>query len=248
MKGGRYVNIDYIYKNIDIMENNLDNQFDKEFDKIKGLTWYPWVGKNYANTSPKVLILGLSQYAVDEDKEYCEETEQGFMHKEINREFLFENIELLENKSKFYINLYKTYSKDDTPQAKYEFLNNIAFYNFFQTVDQNVSGNNRDKTEYLEAWSIFNQVISLIKPDICIFHGKEAHKHMEFYYNSINIPFQWEDVMNEGEKVKIDGSIPVEALIDNRIKVLFCKHPSTSYSVKKWRDFILEMLPEMKKI
>lgn len=164
------------------MDNILDNQFDKEFDAINGLTWYPWVGKNYTGSSPKVLILALSQYAVDEDKDPCEATEQSFMNKEINREFLFENIEILENRSKFYTGLYNTYCKEDTSKVKYDFLTKIAFYNFFQTVDQNVSGNNRDKKECLKAWSIFDQVIDIIKPAICIFHGKVSHKYMESYY------------------------------------------------------------------
>lgn len=122
----------YLPKNTFIMKNYLDNQFDKEFDTINRLTWYPWVGKNYGNTAPKVLILGLSQYAVDEDREYCEITEQIFVNKEINREFLFENIEILENKSNFYKGLYNTYCKEDTLQAKYNFLKKIAFYNFFK--------------------------------------------------------------------------------------------------------------------
>ena len=34
------------------------NKFDLEFDKIKELKWYPWVGKKYKNT----IILGESHY------------------------------------------------------------------------------------------------------------------------------------------------------------------------------------------
>ncbi|WHT39537.1 hypothetical protein QNH98_02215 [Myroides sp. mNGS23_01] len=232
------------------MKDYLDNKFDKDFDKINGLSWYPWVGKNYTTTSPKVLILGLSQYAVDEDKEYCEATEQGFMNKEINREFLFENIKILEDKSKFYTGLYNTYCKGESLDAKYALLNKIAFYNFFQTVDQNVSGNKRNKQESLTAWAIFHQIINIIKPDICIFHGKDAHKHMEFYFQSQNIPFQWEDVEVDNCKLKINSTIPVRGSIikDKKIDFLFCKHPSIAYSVDAWRDFIFEMYPEMKNL
>ena len=232
------------------MENYLDTQFDKSFDEIDELTWYPWVGKNFTTTSPKVLILGLSQYAVDEDKEYCEETEQGFLNKEINREFLFENIAILEEKSKFYKGLYSTYAKDDTDEAKYKLLENIAFYNFFQSVDQKVSGNKRYKKEYLQAWNIFDQVTDIIQPDICIFHGKSAHEHMHFYFNSQNIPFKWEDVEINNAKLKINGTIPVIGSFEKKKKTqfLFCQHTSMAYSVDQWQDLIFKNFPELKKI
>lgn len=77
--------------------------------------------------------------------DYCIKTGQAFINKEINREFIFKNIEILDDKSKFYRGLYSTYAKDETSKYKYKLLENIAFYNFFQTIDKTVSGNVRKK-------------------------------------------------------------------------------------------------------
>lgn len=40
---------------------NCSNIFDKEFSQ-KNVLYYPWVGKDYCKTSPKVLIVGESHY------------------------------------------------------------------------------------------------------------------------------------------------------------------------------------------
>lgn len=102
-----------------------------------------------------------------------------------------------------------------------------------------------EKNEYLQAWSIFHQVINVIQPDICIFHGISSHHHMQYYFESQNIDFEWRDVEENNEKSKINGATPILASIDNKTKVLFCKHPSIRYTVELWRNFIFQNFPEL---
>ena len=43
----------------------LTTKFDDEFKKITGLTWLPWVGKNFDNC--KILIVAESHYTNTDD-------------------------------------------------------------------------------------------------------------------------------------------------------------------------------------
>lgn len=53
----------------------LDNSYDLLFEKIAGLSWNPWVGKDYAEGKRRVLIVGESHYI----KEASEEMTQSKM-------------------------------------------------------------------------------------------------------------------------------------------------------------------------
>src|SRR5690554_6944412 len=107
------------------MDTLLEKQFDKNFDEIEGLTWYPWVGKNYTNKDFKVLVIGESQYAVDEDGEFCEETSEAFLKdKEISREFFFDAVERSEWTKNFYTSLFKTYFEEVSESRLKSFAEN----------------------------------------------------------------------------------------------------------------------------
>ena len=64
------------------MEQNYyhlcDKQYDAEFDSIKLLERYPWVGINYANNNCRVLVLGDSHYATEEDGSFSQEEYDNF--------------------------------------------------------------------------------------------------------------------------------------------------------------------------
>lgn len=43
----------------------IDKHIDSQFDDITGLMHYPWIGRNYASASKRVLIMGDTHYTVD---------------------------------------------------------------------------------------------------------------------------------------------------------------------------------------
>lgn len=228
------------------MNTLTDKQFDKKFNEIKGLTWYPWVGKNYSEKGFKILVIGESQYAVDEDGEFCEETSEAFLKdKETSREFFFDAVEQTEWTKSFYTSLFKTYLEEISASRLKSFAENISFYHFYQTVDEKVSGNNRNKIERLMSWKIWSEVVNTLKPDVCIVHGMMMYKYFDVFCDNNDKEYQWED-LDSGFYEK--GQQPIKAeykLDDGKItNLLFLRHTSSrGYSSQLWREFLHNQFP-----
>ena len=54
------------------MDKHCDNQYDSTFSTLKETTklaWYPWVGRDYASSPSRILVIGESHYVpTREDK------------------------------------------------------------------------------------------------------------------------------------------------------------------------------------
>ncbi|MFR3328644.1 MAG: hypothetical protein ACLTSL_00495 [Odoribacter splanchnicus] len=224
------------------MDKILDKSFDDEFDKIRNLVWYPWVGKGYKNSPCKVLIIGESQYAVTEDKKYDEDTANAFnKNKETAREFVYNTVTREILPAKFYTNLLNTFISAEQTSA---FWNKISFYHFFQTTDKAVSGNNHLKEECLNAWNLWREVIEVLQPDVCIFCGIGLRK----FYETWNKKADWKDVeaafVKENQQLPIQGKFSISP--DKIVDLLFIHHPSApGYSPGRWNEFLKQQLPEM---
>lgn len=177
------------------MKTFLNTQFDKDFGKIENLIWYPWVGKNYGERDFKILVIGESQYAVDEEGAFCEETSDAFLNnKETSREYFFDAIEQSDETKNFYTSLFKTYFEEVSESRLKSFAKNISFYHFYQTVDKKVSSNDRNKVERLISWRIWSEVVNTLKPDLCIVHGMMMYKYFDVFCDNNDKDYQWEDV------------------------------------------------------
>ncbi|MBQ7396424.1 MAG: hypothetical protein IJW08_07780 [Lentisphaeria bacterium] len=55
----------------------LTTKFDDEFKKITGLTWLPWVGKNFDNC--KILIVAESHYTNTDDQTLVQQKKQQYL-------------------------------------------------------------------------------------------------------------------------------------------------------------------------
>ena len=45
--------------------NLCTESFDNEFERVKGLTWFPWIGKNYIDSKRRIMIVAESHYVND---------------------------------------------------------------------------------------------------------------------------------------------------------------------------------------
>lgn len=223
------------------MSEILDKSFDGEFDKVKNLAWYPWVGKCYKDSPCKVLIIGESQYAVTEEGNYDIETANVFKNKETAREFVFNTLTREFAPAKFYINLLNTFVSIDQTVT---FWNKVSFYHFFQKTDKAVSGNKHSKQECLGAWDLWRDIIEILQPDICIFCGIGLRN----FYDKWNSNADWKDVRvafcKEKQQHPIQGKYNV--IPDKIVNFFFIHHPSSrGYSPDLWHKFLKEQLPEM---
>ncbi|WP_303207012.1 hypothetical protein [Bacteroides oleiciplenus] len=230
------------------MNKILDKSFDSEFDKIKNLTWYPWVGKDYKDAHVKVLIIGESQYATTEDGRPDDETAADFKsNKATTREFAYNTITKEVNPAKFYNNLLKTFVPDENIEI---FWNKVSFYHFFQDPDEAVSSNKHLKKECLKAWSLWREIIEILQPDICVFCGVGLGKYYEQWNETIGKEFNWQDIQTDfckgNHQPPIFGRFDITSI--KMANLLFINHPSSrGYSPDRWHDFLKQQFPEVMK-
>lgn len=230
------------------MEYHFDKSLDLEFNKIDELKWTPWIGENYVNntSSPKVLIIGESHYEWDKEEDDQESIEY-LKNPDFTRNFINErglhfltdgivNANVLRNLERAIFQ-----SKNVENEHKLKLWSNSSYYVFIQRALSSRYNNARpDAQDFIKGWEVFDGVVSILKPDICLFLGVESTNH----YNvlkpkpSLNITFL--DIVKEDSR--IGSSYPRTGnlkLDDNKeIKLIFIKHPSSYFSWEKWGDFL----------
>lgn len=227
------------------MEQILDRSFDEQFDRIQDLVWYPWVGKEYATSPHKILLVGESQYATDENGDHDAPTDKAFREdKETTRYYAGNTMTLKETPAKFYLNLLRTFGVSD--ELREVFWSKVAYYHFFQNPDVAVSGNVHPAAERMKAWNLWAEVIDVLRPDICLFCGLGLGRNFESWNRKRGREADWEDVASEfyerGQQ-PIRGRFEVNST--SSTELWFISHPSSrGFSADNWHCFLQRQLPE----
>lgn len=219
--------------------------FDTQFDTIASLAWYPWVGKNYTNTPLKTLVIGESLYAVDEDKNYDEDTDIAFREDKNTVRALTENAVNGSDAAKFYKNL-STFLSGNKMDNK-ELYDNIAFYNFIQRPAKQVRGDIKTE-DFKSAWFTWLEVVKVLRPDVCIFCGVSMKRQFPEFNTALGKTPDWEDIKETdfshmGRRIyPIQGTFKVSD--DYTVKLLFVQHPSSMYQPLEWHNLLEDYLKE----
>ncbi len=141
-------------------------KYDKKF-AAQNILYYPWVGKAYYTTSPRVLILGESHY-------YDYEVEgNAKLKKQIDQDHYFTRNIFANQKNNVYTNTEAVLS-NNLIDCK-NIANKISFYNFFShCLGYGPSDNQKIKyvNKYLsESQELFFKIIQILNPDIVIVWG-----------------------------------------------------------------------------
>lgn len=157
-----------------------DKSYDKEFNKVKLLGRYPWVGKDYKNRPYHALIIGDSHYAVDNNGNFCPEEFFNFINNyDSTRDVVSCVIKDVVNKQStwtMYRNLINTFTSYSPGEVKY-LWSNVAFYNFIQRPMEEIH-QEPSKGDNITGWICFYELLNILKPDLCLFFGKRSEDEM----------------------------------------------------------------------
>ncbi len=221
---------------------------DDNFQKIDGLNWLPWVGKEYFDSGHRVsvLIVGASHYLID-DKEHPEKTEKN--KEEAKRPDFTRNViqtKCIDDKKKTqptFDNLARCLfgnpkiegvPKEERKKMRENKWKQLAFYNFVQrpmeTIDERPTSGDIKK-----GWKVFAELIKMLKPTHCIFIG--------FAAADCNNPYK----CKPSKKVGRSAAPLFSAKIDeqNTCQCIAIKHTSQYFSWRSWRKFLKEKYPDM---
>ncbi|SFU70157.1 hypothetical protein SAMN05216480_11456 [Pustulibacterium marinum] len=203
---------------------------------IENQIWNCWIGKNYSLQENKILLIGESHYAQNEDGSPNEEYYNDFIK---NPNITIEIIEQLidGNTWKIFDNTYRLLL-GSTNVVKSEFWSKVSFFNLIQRPMKSSSErpSKKDFKKYIElSLNIINNMKD--KPNYIIYLGNSGRYYFE---NSVknNDAFK----IKKRYCLKIGKYYGVKYIMDsqNEMSIFFIKHPSQYFSWKKWRDFIFE--------
>jgi len=153
----------------------VNTSFDKDFENTGVIKFYPYIGDQYTNSSPRILILGESHYFSEDKKGNEEEINKWNNCKDTTRDW-WTTKECL---------VYKPYKNTihmltNTDINNEWIIDRLAFYNFFQKHvgfgPSGTDGKSLLENNYLEfidnAQQAYFKLIEIIKPNFIIAWGR----------------------------------------------------------------------------
>lgn len=204
--------------------------FDTDFDEIKKLKWFPWIGKNYSKNG--LLILGESHY---EDGDEWQEGNK--LTSRIITEKRYDNTigkwTLHNNVEKSVLN-----SSEVSLNERRKFWDSVTYFNLVQRLlDSRERTDRPTDDDFDEGWEVFLNVIEVLEPRFVLVLGKASYGRLGYYLN--NCQKDWikeENISNTNEKIfNLKKN-------DRKMKMVFINHPSGSFgfNYKKWAALIDE--------
>lgn len=154
------------------MEQYIDNSFDNELLKISGLTWLPWIGKDFKNNKKRLLIVGESHYTLsDNDEDYKKRFQDATDNKTLTRECIYESPICKDWINNTFENIHRVILRsNDFDKAL--FWEQVAFYNFIQRLMYYRVKERPTWVDFYSSWKTFIEVPKIRKVKTWWSHGK----------------------------------------------------------------------------
>ena len=215
----------------------MDTKFDNEFEQIKNLKWLPFIGSNYATVPQlnKLLIVGESHY-------HDNSTQSIQKHNAIDyTRVVIEELAIKRRywNTKIFQNFHKALFQNDNFDANL-FWNLVSFYNFIQKPMETNKGR-PGYDDFYNSWTVFFEIIKIIKPKTCIFIGTKASNSLHNAISNSSL------VMKSFEKEpKISRTYPRKAILTNNqdleVELIFIQHTSKYFSWSKWNKYLQSII------
>jgi len=218
------------------MKRFLNSQFNVPLRKLKaeGLTWLPWVGKDYSLESKhRVLIVGESHYATND-----KEDEQRTASEPYTQEVVYESLICGDWTTPTLTNLPKAFFGASLFDRE-TFWSSVGYYNFVQRLMRYVAPVERPSwNDFVEAWTVFERVVRILRPHLCIFVGVSAANSFEFTMNKLSVPH--EPVRWHPKIGRVSGRTTCLNTDGHKIGLVFMQHAGRMFSWSKWNRFLFE--------
>jgi hypothetical protein len=231
---------------------DLDTTFDDSLKKLEGegMKWYPWVGKEYATASPRLLVLGESHYEWDEndkgaaakkrlnDPYYNRESIQcyhGINHGKLGAKI-----------PRFYRNAERLLFQKPNPTAAAtdKFWRRVAYFNLVQ-VPMGDRKARPEPSDIVSGWRVTLKICGAIKPTHVLVCGSN-----QYSFNELKNLIKSDGRITCERTSKPIGRVAgryLKASISSTIDVsfVFVRHPAAYFNWRRWGDFVKEQTPEL---
>lgn len=208
-----------------------------------GLSWLPWIGKDYPNSGTKVLLVGESHYASGSNFSNLEQmcaVDSTADYENFTREVIWESIIQKRWSSPTFDNINRILVGSNNFPGR-QLWNKIAFYNFVQR-PMKTCNERPTRHDYDSGWRNFMDVIKIIEPSVCIFIGVSATNFFDDAMSNLDV---------EHSNVVLDTFLnscwareATVTLNGKEIHIHSIRHAGHHFSWKSWKEYLEQKLPE----
>ncbi len=225
---------------------------DKKLEEIQGLTWLPWIGKEYFSCSDPIMVIGESHYVHDNYTPDKIDSEPGYTREVLNE--YVENGREGGNQWTMYESIEKILRDIcfENNRCRTEIWNSIAYMNIIQHAQCEKSGKKKWE-DFLSGWKVVLQVVNVLKPRIVVcFSTDKALNRVNFnrlpeFREDISFSYCIKSTGDAGEKIggtgiATPGSIKIGES-GTPIPVIFLQHASRIKQFDAWQKVLQQYLP-----
>lgn len=218
------------------MKQHIDSSFDKHLLNIGGLTWLPWIGKDFKKNSRRLLIVGESHYALsDNDEDYQKRFRKATDNKTFTRECIYESPVCGDWRNNTFDNIHRVLLRSNDFDKEL-FWEQVVFYNFIPRLMDYRVKERPTWVDFYSSWKTFIELIKILNPTDCVFIGVSASNSFNQAMDELRIkyePVKW----LEGIGTAYARTAKLN-LNENNIKLSFIQHASQMFSWSKWNIFL----------
>ena len=215
------------------------SHYDTQFTAIDGLTWLPWVGTKVPSLpqDQKLLIVGESHYSNETKADKVAKhvasliadityTRDIIQECPVNREW---RNPTLENIERFLLG-----GQTADPAGLWS---ELAFYNFVQRPMEYALRKERPAwDDWVDGWSVFQEVINVLRPSHCIFIGVAASNAFDWAMNNSLVSFR---PVSKVVKVRRTWARAAQLTVgDHSVGLSFMRHCGAHFSWSDWHNFL----------
>lgn len=218
------------------MEKHIDNSFDNDLLNVSGLTWLPWIGKDFKKNKKRLLIIGESHYSLgDNDEEYQKRFQDATDNKTFTRECIYESPICGDWRNNTFDNIHRVLLRSNNFDKEF-FWEQVVFYNFIPRLMDYRVKERPTWVDFYSSWKTFIELIKILNPTDCVFIGVSASNSFNHAMEELRLnyePVKW----LEGIGTAYARTATLN-LNDNEIKLSFIQHASQMFSWSKWNTFL----------
>lgn len=215
------------------VDTSLSERFEDALSK--GLKWIPWIGKDYAQTPTKVLIVA-GAHGWD-----AERSELINPRKDATQYFIWESRIGAYKFIRRYNNIEYTLAGTRYGIDRTRLWSHLAFYNFIQRPMRSKNDKPGDE-DYELGWEHFIRVVRALQPDVCLFCSSTSHYSFEPKMQAMQVQYEPLRLTNaHAHNIARATSLKID---DRDVRLIFMSNSAKFFSWLSWHTYLQREIPQ----
>ena len=216
----------------------LDRSYDHLFESRTSLPWWPWVGRQFAASAVKTMVVGESIYEWEgEDREVFQ---KRYACTTSLRETHERHALRFRRNSPYVRNIERAIFATSRPkdEQKLNLWTSVAYHNLVLEPLRDIE-HRPTQGQFRNGWSEVLDLCELLSVEQLLVYGVGSVNALQEVARSRGVSYRIEKGQKVGRCAARRGLIDTG---DSQIKLLFIRHPSEFFSWRRWGRVIRENL------